>query len=142
MQSERNDFGKVLPKSADDRAQVIQRVPRRVHRAKQLLKVGSLRVHRREEELVLAAETLIEDRFRDAGSLRDLPCRRRMSVLAEEVARDVEHFVVGNRFLAPHAAQYTGDAGRVRTRLDRRQARAAKKTWGRRLTYKRALANL
>src|SRR5262249_6708480 len=114
-QNQRKDLGKVLPETNDDRVQVRERVLRRVLGPEQLLEVRSPRAHRLEEELVLAAEALVEDSFGDAGGVRDLPCRRRMSLCAEDVSRDPEHLVVGDRLLAPHAAQYTAGASRVPT---------------------------
>src|SRR5262249_10920256 len=101
------------PKAHDDVMQVRERVLRGVLGTEQLLDVWSPRAHRGEEELVLAAEALIEDRFRDPGGLRDLPCRCGMSLLAEDVSRDPEHFIIGNRLLAPHAGQYTAVVSRV-----------------------------
>src|SRR5262249_33979798 len=124
VQSQRNDLSKVFPKTNDDAVQVRERVLRRVRGAEQLLQVRSPWMHRREEELVLAAEALIEDCFRDAGGFGDLSCRRGMSLLAENAARDAEHFVIGNRLLAPHAAQYTAGTSRVPTSLDQPAKRA------------------
>jgi hypothetical protein len=51
-----------------------------------------------------------------------------MSLPAKEVSRDTEHFVIGNRLLAAHAAQYTADANPVLTppRTGRRTARRPK----------------
>src|SRR5262249_41641397 len=71
-QGQRKDIGKVLPKTNDDGVQVRERVLRGVLGPEQLLEVRSPWAHRREEELVLAAEALIEDGFGDAGGVRDL----------------------------------------------------------------------
>src|SRR5262249_23471525 len=102
VQSNRYDLGKVLSQTNNDRVKVGERVLGRVRGPEQLFKIRSARMHRREEELILASESLIEDRFGNAGGLRDLPRRGRMSQFAEDVARDPEHFVIGDRFLTPH----------------------------------------
>src|SRR4051812_40167359 len=86
-------------------------------RTEQVLDIRPARVHRGEEEGVLAAEALIENRLRDAGGLRDLPRRRSMSVMAEDAARNAEDFIVGNRFGTAHTPQFRAVAARVPSRL-------------------------
>jgi hypothetical protein len=100
----------VFPKTNDDRMQERERVLGRVLGTEELVEVGPPRSHRREEEFILAAEALIEDPFRDPRDVGDLACRRGMPLLAEDVSGDVEHFVIGDRLLATHAAKYSADA--------------------------------
>ena len=88
---------------------------------------GPARVHRGEKEGVFTAEALIEDRLRDPGGLRDLPRRHGMPVFAEEVARDPEDFVVGNRLGAAHAPQFRAMAARVPGRLVREPVGSTKR---------------
>src|SRR5262245_24672729 len=141
-QGHRNDLGEMLPKTHHDRVQVRQRIFRRVLGTEQLLDVWASWAHRRVEKLVLAAEALIENRFRDAGGLRDLPCRRGMPMLAENVSRDTEHFVIGDRLQAAHAAQYTAAACHMPTRGTSPSTTRRQLLQVGRLTYKRALANI
>ena len=141
-QGERDDLGEILAEPTEHGTQVFVRVVGRVLWAEQLLDIRPARVHRREEEGVLAAETLIEDRLRDTGGLRDLPRRHGMPVFAEDVARDPEDFVVGNRFGAAHAPQFRAMSARVPSRLVREPMGSEKRTRGRLWTNKRALANI
>src|SRR5262249_13805378 len=90
--------------------------------------VRNSRMHRREEKVLLATEALIKDRFRDAGGLRNLACRRGMTLRAKDVARDPEHFVVGNRLVPPHAAQCIADINRVPARLGQTPNRSTSRT--------------
>src|SRR5262249_13446333 len=70
----------------------------------QLFEVGSPRVHGGKKELVLAAESLIEDRFGDAGGFGDLAGGRGVPVLAEGVSGGFEHVIIGDCLLASHEA--------------------------------------
>jgi hypothetical protein len=134
-QSDRNDAGKVFPKSNDDRVQVRERILRRLLGTQQLLEVGPAGSHRREEEFILAAEALIEDPFRDSRGVGDFACRRGMPLLAENVSGDVEHFVIGDRLLATHAAKYSAAGSGVPILLNFRCALPIDYS-GDRLTYK------
>src|SRR5262245_23924657 len=98
-----DDMSKMLSQAHGDGVQVAERVLRRIVRTEQLFYVGSPRVHRGKEQLVLAAEALIKNRFRDSSGASDLPRRCRMPVLAENVPRDAEHFVITNCLRARHA---------------------------------------
>jgi hypothetical protein len=60
------------------------------------LDVRLARRHRREEELFLAAEALVEDALRDAGLPGDGTRRRRPARDAEDLPRDRQQLLIGD----------------------------------------------
>src|SRR5262245_16559423 len=121
-QSQRNDSGEILTDPQCNRMHIGARVVRGSGRPEQALEVRPGRAHRGEEQVILAAEALVQDRLGDAGGLGDFAGGRRVAADAKAVAGHAKHLLVGDGFQSSHEAQ-----------CKRRNAR---------LTNKRALANL
>jgi hypothetical protein len=130
MQCQRNNLGKLLAEAYDNGMQVRESILRRVQAAEQFIKIRAARVHGCEKEFVLAAITLVEDGFGNAGSLGDFARRRGMSMRSEDISCDAENFIVGDRFLASHRDSIPPTLS----------ADESAENDG--LTYKRALANI
>jgi len=76
---------------------------------RRVLEIRPGRVHGREEEFVLAAEALVQDRLRDAGGLGDLARGGRVAAAAKQVAGDAQHLLARDRLGAGHASQCSRD---------------------------------
>src|SRR5262249_8503110 len=112
-ESERYDAGHVLPHPDDRLVKVFAAAAWRIGRPEKLLDIRARRAHCGEEQVVLAAETLVEDRLGNAGGVGDLAGGGRMTAGPENLARDAQHFVIGNRFGTGHDGQSKFDSGVV-----------------------------